>query len=509
MGLILLPLPADALRDPQKWNSDWDVLLRREFALPRGPLVCFQHQLQELERTPNRVDEALGGLQELVSSTCAVQRNITSEALHHFTHDNFESRWMLAGADVRGKHILGAMAAVCSKSGNLNEARRYCPEIRLMRLRLDGKVFLNLVKSVMLGDASFIPSEPTYVSHPGWDAWAATQRNINDSEAKKIALEEILILRTKLICHIVQFTIRSFFGKDPPQLIVSKEHKSIQNPKAKRFLGAQAKIELVAALGPEAGKARAKEDNAGTMARISERLGHCSYLGCTKFEPEDGSVKFARCKPCFEQMQRQVLYCSPKCQKADWKLRHKAVCCKPLDFETVTKAVEHPISASTSDTRIGSPIDGFKRSIALTAQVTALNVNPAVDYQLYDGHNQPLDVDFGADTYPQWRFRVNRELAMTTGDRTSVARMAHFICAMWLSKRKSDRRGITPNMIVAQLAREFAFDGLRDAVLAMQQLQNADPLRRTPLLVSESLTPDQWASLSQGINLSNMVVTLD
>jgi hypothetical protein len=136
-----------------------------------------------------------------MGNTRAIQRNITEEALHHFTHNDFEAKWMKAGADVRGRHILGAMAAVCSKARNLNEARAYCPEIRLMRLRLDGKVFLNLLKSVMLEDASFIPSEPIYVSHPGWDAWAAGKKNLNATEAIKIALAEILILRTKLICE--------------------------------------------------------------------------------------------------------------------------------------------------------------------------------------------------------------------------------------------------------------------------------------------------------------------
>ena len=72
----------------------------------------------------------------------------------------------------------------------------------MIRLRLDGKVFLSLLRSVMLEDASFIPSQPIFVSNPGWDAWAAQQRILNDTEAKKIALAEILILRTKLICEV-------------------------------------------------------------------------------------------------------------------------------------------------------------------------------------------------------------------------------------------------------------------------------------------------------------------
>jgi hypothetical protein len=63
---------------------------------------------------------------------------------------------------------------------------------------------------VLLEDASFIPSKPIFVPHVGWDAWAAAQSKLNDSEEEKIALAEIMILRTKLICechpsHVLEF----------------------------------------------------------------------------------------------------------------------------------------------------------------------------------------------------------------------------------------------------------------------------------------------------------------
>jgi hypothetical protein len=133
------------------------------------------------------------------------------------------------------------------------------------------------------------------------------------------------------------------------------------------------------------------------------------------------------------------------------------VCGKPLDFETATKVIKHPTSAATSNTRIGLPINGYKRSIALTAQVTALNRNPTVDYQLYDVAGDPVNVDFGAGTYPQFVFRAQRELAMTTGHRVCVALMAHYLFAMFMSNRADNAR-ITPNMIVTQLAREFVLE---------------------------------------------------
>ncbi|KAJ7633401.1 hypothetical protein DFH06DRAFT_691584 [Mycena polygramma] len=506
--MVLLPMPSDALRNPVQWNLDWEVLFRPggQLVFPRGPALAYSNTLRELEAAPNSADKALAEYQQLVSSTSAVQRNITEEALYHFTYDDFEARWMNSDADVRGQHILGAMADVCSKTRNLNEARSYCPEIRLMRLRLDGKVFLDLVKSVMLGDASFIPSQSIYISHSAWEAWAATLSK--ESDAEKIAVAEIQILRTKLICHVVQFTIMSFFGKDAPRLVVHKEHKS---SKTENPFAVEARNETVAQLGPEAAKARFKEEKAGFKARQSERLGTCSYIGCKESESKDGSVKFARCKVCFDKLQRQVLYCSATCQRADWKLRHKAVCGKPFDFETAARVVEHPTAVVASHTRIGPPMDGFKRSIALTAQVTILNQNPTIDYRLYNANHEYVDVDFGEGRYTQHVFRVERELAMTTGNHIDrhncVARMAHYLCAVFSSNTTEDKQGITPDLIVAQLAREFEFDGLREAVLLMQQAQNEDPLHRPPLL--DETTPEQWFGLSENTDMASVVVVLN
>ncbi|KAJ7301634.1 hypothetical protein DFH08DRAFT_906568 [Mycena albidolilacea] len=497
------PMAQDALRDPEKWNDAWDAFLKRHRTFPNGPYnYLFQYALKVIQEIPCGLEGTLAGYPGLVSGTCAIQRNITAEALDHFTHDAFEVKWMDAGSEVRGRHILRAMAAVCSKARNLNEARNYCPELSLRRLRLDGKLFLGLLKSVLLEDASFIPSKPIFVPHAGWDAWAAAQSKLNNSEEEKIALAEIMILRTKLICHVIQFTMRSFFNKPPPELYVEKHCKPIKKP---NHWENDAPAELVALLGAKAANIQWRDHQAGVKARHSEHLARCSYMSCTKTEPLDGSVKSSRCKSCFEKMQRQVLYCSGACQKADWRLRHKAICGKPLDFDTVSWAVEHPLSASTSDMRtIGPPIDGYKRSLALTAQVTALNMNPTVDYRLYDTHNAPVDIDLGAG-YPQEIFRARRVYAMTTGNELCVGFIAHYLCLWFLAKAEdgSSHRGITPKMIT---------------VLAVQQMQNEHPLRRPfvyaaftePLLTDAP--PELLASLNEDENvkkLCGIVVTLD
>ncbi|KAF7358103.1 MYND-type domain-containing protein [Mycena venus] len=231
MSHLLVPLPQDALRDPAKWNAEDRYLSRLGH---RGDL-----------------DFSLNSYQGLMTNTCAIQARITDEALHHFTRNNFEVKWMMA--------------------------------------RGPGRM------SVMLEDTSFIPSQPLFVPHPTWDAWAAAQRQLNHSEAEKVALAYIMILRTKLICHVLHFTIRSFFGKDFPQLLVEKQH---EKPK----LHTTPLSEVAAVLGPEAAKARAKEEKAGLKVMCSQRVNCCSYLGCTKIEAPDGSENFPRCEPCFQKI---------------------------------------------------------------------------------------------------------------------------------------------------------------------------------------------------------------
>ncbi|KAJ7137242.1 hypothetical protein C8R46DRAFT_1137979 [Mycena filopes] len=456
-----LPLPQDAIRDPEKWNSDWEVLLRGPLALPLGPARAFDTKLAEIGRKPSGLDDALFAIQSL-------------EALKHFNDDDFDAKWLDAGTDARRKHILGAMADVCSKARNLNDARMYCvPELRLTRLRLDGKAFLDLLKSVMRDDASFIPSQPVYVSHPGWDTWAAGQSNANDNEAMKAALVEISILRTKLICHVVHFTMRSFFGKEPPDFFVSKTGKSKRNGKPPPDIMAG----MVQAFGVEGAKARVADENAGSRLRLSQRLAHCSYMGCLNTESEDGSIKFSRCKKCFETLQRRVVYCPRACQAADWKLRHKAMCGKPIDFETASQVVEHPFSVASSESRIGAPVGGYTRTVALVSQVTRLNGEPTVDYFVQNDEGAATTINFGANSYLQALFRDRRDRAMTTGNLFCVGALAHYLCAVFLSMKPEDRDGVTSNSIVAQFEREFDVD-VRDLVLSAQQVQNRDPLHR-------------------------------
>ncbi|KAJ7502598.1 hypothetical protein B0H11DRAFT_1989279 [Mycena galericulata] len=450
---MILPMTSEALSDPHKWNSEWEALF------------------PGLLSRPQQVDQALTNHQTLVKQTVTLQWELTKEALGHFISDNLEARWMQTSVDVRGERILRAFAAVCSKARNLNAARAYAPEIRPSSLQLDGLALLNL------------------------------------SSQRCLRMRPIgLFTQRENLGYVLRFTLRSFLKLDLQSLVVSKEHKSLQNAKNPRapVQGAA----LKEAWGRDAAGAWMKAEADGHKARMSQRVADCAYLGCGRQEPSDsdGSAKFSRCKPCFDKMKRQVLYCSAKCQNTDRKLRHKSMCRRPLDFDTVSNPIVPTSSLPYADKHIGLPVDGYKRSIALVSQVTQLNESPTVDYYLYDSDNKLVPFNCGEGTHQQILFRRYREIAMSTGLRESVGILTHYMSWYCAWKRLPTVK-VTESMIVAQLAREFDFAELREHVIFLQELQNEDPAWLPPLC--HGIPPDMWREAMTGTGAFEAVVSLD
>ncbi|KAJ7618016.1 hypothetical protein FB45DRAFT_1007652 [Roridomyces roridus] len=366
-----IPLAGEALIDPEKWDREWETMLRSpHLSGPNGPPFCFKHILTQHRTRPGYTAHGLAAYPTLLSSTCAMQRNMTQDALSYIASQNLDEQWMDASPDERRKHILGAMASVCSKARNLNEARAYCvPELRLSRLRLNGKIFLDLLRSAMIDDITYIPNKPRYISHSMWDSFAPEQEARNTTDEEKLALAELMVLRTKLICYVLHFTLRSFLGLEPPPLqLIKTDHKPEKiDPDTKAMHETIQKH----AFGPEEAKKRRQLEVSSAKARISQRLGSCSYMGCHQMEVEGGR-KFSRCGACFVKLERQVLYCSQKCQKADWKLRHKAVCGKPLTFDDISTLPEHPANKRGDVSKPEKPADNFFANWDLESGVISL-----------------------------------------------------------------------------------------------------------------------------------------
>jgi hypothetical protein len=125
---------------------------------------------------------------------------------------------------------------------------------------------------------------------------------------------------------------------------------------------------------------------------------------------------------------------------------------------------------------IGAATGSYKRSPSLITQIQRLNKFPNIDYFITDAE-ECIQMDF-PDPEAQSLFRKCREKAMATGDRQSVAVLAHFLCWMAIDHKHTIEKGATPDVIVGQLKKEYLFPELPLAVNEMQQRQNRDPLRR-------------------------------
>ncbi|KAK7016077.1 MYND-type domain-containing protein [Favolaschia claudopus] len=302
--MVRMPLPHDAQLNPEKWEAGWEAFLSAVSGRSMLSKILSAGFTHELEAANRQLDQRLHNYRYLLKQTCELEQLMSFEALKHLAHDDFERKWKRAGVSERSEHILGALVAVCSVATNLHDARAYCPELRLTRLSSDGHAFLQLAKAAMLDDASLVPTQPKYVSHPHWDAWVTLQKDSIKSEQEKVAFAGMILLRTKLICHILYFAMETFLGKDPIALIADLERKQKIPPNYWRT-----SPRLIESVGYEAAKEDAKAHKADFFSRRGQGRAFCSYIGCGNFA-SDSSIKFPRCGRCFEKMQRQVLYCS-------------------------------------------------------------------------------------------------------------------------------------------------------------------------------------------------------
>jgi hypothetical protein len=150
---------------------------------------------------PSGMDREMLEHQTLLGNTCHLQVWITHEALLHFGRDDLEAKWMNAEPALRGKHILIGLADACSIARNLHDTRIYCGrELRLSHLQGDGRVVLDMLKSIMVEDILKVPEEPKYIPNTAWDSFADVQQRSAANDSEKLALASILLLRTKLIC---------------------------------------------------------------------------------------------------------------------------------------------------------------------------------------------------------------------------------------------------------------------------------------------------------------------
>lgn len=131
--------------------------------------------------------------------------------------------------------------------------------------------------------------------------------------------------------------------------------------------------------------------------------------------------------------------------------------------------------------QIGPSIPPFKRNPALINHIRQLSLHPTVDFVLRTSslpdREQITHLDFPFEPV-QKLVRSHREIAMTTGDKTAVAKLCQFIVWFGMAKHLDQMYGWEFETVIQQMAKEFAFPELKAAMIEMQTLQFRDAFQR-------------------------------
>ncbi|KAJ7684263.1 hypothetical protein DFH06DRAFT_1155145 [Mycena polygramma] len=448
-----------------------------------SPRVWYNSEIQEhkmmTKQHPHLLDALYHDYPSLSQNTLQLQIGIIQDVC---TFRDFDAKWLAADPSVREEHVLLALSRICSTANNLHDARKLCAtELNLAYLTKDGQHLIGLLKAMVPQDISKPPSSLSYFPHPDWDALRIFHEKSSPSDLEKLVYQRMLVLRTKLICeslvcmtgfsfrqpgHVINTIFRSFLGLGVHNIVVSRGHTVRQE--LERDLGIKNK------LPPGAQKGRQ-----GCDSKICPNGFH-QWVDIPK------DKVFLRCKKCWEKQHREVKYCSKDCQRVDWKSGHKAICGKPLNFDTVAEiATSNQALVSTSLPKFASVVGpakpGFQMSLSLQLHLIQLGVHPNTDYMLLPTTLAPPESGRNLQlVFPEPElkrlFRVVREKALTTGEKEPVAIMAHALC--WWVSRKDYSGPITTDIVVDQIREEFIFDEIKTAVKHMEERQIRDPHKR-------------------------------
>ncbi|KAJ7608384.1 hypothetical protein FB45DRAFT_1010995 [Roridomyces roridus] len=447
-----------AASNPKKWDADWQDLLRRAHTDPDiGPGKQLRTRLGRrsvLHPDGGLKDTVLYTIRVLREGLCALQAELTREALLYFVRARFEQKWIAAAPEERGKPVLAALCDVCTSAMNLHQAREFfAVELNVAAHQKDGRLLVGYIKEIMVVEnPAANPEDPIFISHPVWDVLEH-----GASVHEKIALKSILVLRNKLIAHVLFFVLRSFLGLDVPRIRVNKH---ATNKKSTLCAEQPTKLTefLIEGFGRAGAERHVKLEREAMKELYSEPKQHC--FNCQK--PNNTKMRYARCKRCWDSMKRETLYCSPACQKVDWKNGHKR---RPA-------------------------LVGFKCSIPLMYLVGRINQSPDYDYFVWTAQ-YPIYLLF---TYKPVQAAVlgARTKALASGDRPSVAKLAHMLIFTSQHDPRARSLGVTKELIVKQLKDEYEFEEIALALDEMRARMAWDPLHRPPLLIDAGFSAGAW-----------------
>ncbi|KAJ7618540.1 hypothetical protein FB45DRAFT_1096998 [Roridomyces roridus] len=471
-----------ASSDPLAWEERWEQVLEFTAVASRDLPAPFHTERWKVYKETTRLqdpqsrDHIIGGIRSMQKNLCRMQVQMTLNAAPFCVGNELRRRWISASPARRGEIILAGLVSACTSIPEMNEARCCAgKEMSVESHRQNGSLFPDLLEEMMVQNPTLSPADtPNYISHPVWDAIAAEQQSPKTTPCERLALAKILCLRNYLIGFVVYFALCSFLDLPLPELVQTKTGSKPCKPRDKP---SQA-LSMLFGEDSEAVK---------SFRRVAHQMDEGAYA--QTMELNETTTKFPRCKRCWDTMQREVLYCSPECQKVDWKAGHKKECGKWLQLEDLT-----PSNPEQPSLRIGPPLTGFKRSGALVFQVAQLNhLSPDYDYIIFSIHDRA----YLSFQHPPIRaaFRACRDKALTTGDRRAVAMLAQFLRFVCSHDPRPQNIGVGPGGMMEQMSTEFEFPEIARAVDEMEQQMLSDSAQRPPLILDAGVSVEQWKAI--------------
>ncbi|KAK7463072.1 hypothetical protein VKT23_007658 [Stygiomarasmius scandens] len=446
-------------KDRIAWNKAWerehDALYGSELNLrliPGRPVVGLFDSLPDIMYELAMQDSLVQNTHVIQSQICILQRDLSKKVSQRYAEDDFVHKWtQKCTPKERENWILEGLVRTCESSPDLEDHRRYCPEITMARLNNhSGKGFLNLLEKLTLQDIEKVPDDVKMVPNPIWEAMNSEGQNTRPG--RRMLQRVNNIQRTAFLTYFVWNTLLAFYGEREEYGLI-KTGKNSHSPDVKESIRNDEKFS-------KHFKQVRKEDSAN---RQNAERG-CASCGLSA--ERAGVPTLLACQKC-KAMGRYVYYCTRDCQVKDWKSGHpphKSICGNkaaladavlgsPSALSTGQKGTSKGNVNSEEGRDWGEPQPGYIRSPALLHQLKHLDENRQLDYVLVRPAPHPDNGVIFPDPVGKLFFCIMMRRAVSQFAPREVCRMYDQLLP---SARQAD--GIGEKGLKRQLQREYGVD---------------------------------------------------
>lgn len=399
-----------------RWDLDWEKV----FKILKDPMKVYRLLLQGRPMLGEMDKEA-------IDTYCAALREAQKTAFvcaRCFRAPEFklDKLWQLWDDDKRLQHMFAGLEFACESSPLSQDARVLCPEVSISHLLRDrGEAFVDLVRKFITSAGQTPPYALPFPFPDPW--WQQLAREFPKPQPE--AYIAMTLIRQEFIANFitgVYVSVEDVYDKCNSDAIMD----AIKDVR------------------------RCYLDYA--LEDLRDRGGHHRLPRCKNCHRSaaglEARTKLLECRPCKENMNVSVYYCSKGCQREDWPL-HKGDCGRTSlcisDLPAIGSEVdEFPLPGAFYDDR-----DRFlqDRSAAFKRLVLYLDQSPDADYVLFTSDDKPVDVIID-DSKVKYRFRLWRARVLH-GVPFSVPMPAEH-----LIKHYATKPGLSRSLILEQLEKE-------------------------------------------------------